>query len=145
MWPSGLSARPQTKGSPVQFPLRSHAWVAGQVPCRGHARSNHTLMFPSSFSLPSPLSQNKYINKFQKICKCCSWRAGLIKAGHGLYNLLTHSWYDNILNLASLFLLKGELNILAIKKQILNISNLKSEPRYDWLIEIYGFLTLNKY
>ena len=50
----------RTKGSPVRFPVRAHAWVAGQVPSGGHVRSNHTLMFLSlSFSLPSPLSKNK--------------------------------------------------------------------------------------
>ena len=44
----------------VRFPVRPHAWVVGQVPSRGHTRSNHTLMFLSlSFSLPSPLSKNK--------------------------------------------------------------------------------------
>ena len=36
-----------TKGSPVQFPVRAHAWVAGQVPNGGHVRGNHTLMFLS--------------------------------------------------------------------------------------------------
>ena len=49
----------QTKGLPVQFPVRAHAWVAGQVPSRGHVKGNHTLMFLSlSFSLPSTLSKN---------------------------------------------------------------------------------------
>ena len=48
-----------TKGSPVRFPVRAHAWVAGQVPSRGCVRGNHTLMFLSSFSLLSPLSKNK--------------------------------------------------------------------------------------
>ena len=44
----------------VQIPVRAHAWVAGQVPSKGHVRSNHTLMFVSlSFSFPSPLSKNK--------------------------------------------------------------------------------------
>ena len=50
----------QTKGSPVWFPVRAHAWVAGQVPNRGCARGNHTLMFlspPLSFSFPSLLSK----------------------------------------------------------------------------------------
>ena len=43
----------QTKGLPVQFPVRSHAWVAGQVSSGGHMRDNHTLIFlPLSFSLP---------------------------------------------------------------------------------------------
>ena len=46
--------------SPVQFPVRAHACVAGQVPSGGHMRGNHTLMFLSlSFSFPSPLSKNK--------------------------------------------------------------------------------------
>ena len=61
VWLSGLSAGLQTKGLPVRFPVRAHAWVVGQVPSRGHMRGNHTLMFLSlSFSLPSPLSK---INK----------------------------------------------------------------------------------
>ena len=39
----------------VQFPVRAHVWVAGQVP-NWCVRGNHTLMFLSpSFSLPSPL------------------------------------------------------------------------------------------
>ena len=53
---SGLSADLQTKGSPVRFPVRARAWVAGQVPSRGCVRGNHTLMF---LSFPSPLSKNK--------------------------------------------------------------------------------------
>ena len=65
MWLSGLSARLQTKGSLVRFPVRAHAWVVGQVSsvcvCGGGVlRRNHTLMFLSlSFSFPSPLSKNK--------------------------------------------------------------------------------------
>ena len=60
MWLSGLSTGLRTKGSPVRFPVRAHAWVVGQVPSRGYVRGNHTLMFVSlSFSLPSPLSKNK--------------------------------------------------------------------------------------
>ena len=50
---SGLSASLQTKGSPVQFPVRAHAWVAGQVPSRGRMGGNQTVMFLSlSSSLP---------------------------------------------------------------------------------------------
>ena len=50
----------QTKGLPVPFSVRAHAWVVGQVPSRGHVRGNHILMFLSlSFSFPSPLSKNK--------------------------------------------------------------------------------------
>ena len=50
----------QTKGLPVRFPVRAHAWVVGQVPSGGHMRVNHTLIFLSlSFSLPSSLPKNK--------------------------------------------------------------------------------------
>ena len=50
----------RTKGSSVGFPVRTHAWDAGQVPSGGHVRDNHTLMFLSfSFSLPFLLSKNK--------------------------------------------------------------------------------------
>ena len=55
VWLSGLRAGLQTKGFPVRFPVRAHVWVVGQVPSREYLRSNHTLMFLFSFSLPSPL------------------------------------------------------------------------------------------
>ena len=35
VWLSGLSACLQTTGSVVEFPVRVHAWVAGQDPVRG--------------------------------------------------------------------------------------------------------------
>ena len=64
VWLSELSTGPGTKGSLVQFPVRAHAWVTGQVSNRGHVRGNHTLMFVSlSFSL-LPLSPK--INKIFK-------------------------------------------------------------------------------
>ena len=60
VWLSGLSASLQTEGLLVGFPVRAHAWVAGQVPSWGCERGNHTLLFlPLSFFLPSPLSKNK--------------------------------------------------------------------------------------
>ena len=44
----------------VQFPVRAHACVAGQVTSGSHMRGNHTLMYLSfSFSFPSTLSKNK--------------------------------------------------------------------------------------
>ena len=52
VWLSGLSADLQTKGFPVRFPVRTHAWVTGQVHTWGHMRDNDTLMFPSLFLLP---------------------------------------------------------------------------------------------
>ena len=54
VWLSGLSTRLRTKGPPVQFPVRAHAWVAGQVPKSGYTRDKHTLMFLSLFLLPFP-------------------------------------------------------------------------------------------
>ena len=57
---SGLSAGLRTKGLQVWFPVRVHAWVAGQAPSWGCMRSNHAFMLLSlSFSLPSPLSESK--------------------------------------------------------------------------------------
>ena len=51
---SGLSTGLRTKVSRILFPLRAHAWVAGQVPSRGHMRGNHTLVFLSFFLPPFP-------------------------------------------------------------------------------------------
>ena len=60
MWLSGLSTGLQTKGLPVQFPVKAHAWVVGQVPSRGYVRGNHTVMFLSlSLFLPPFHSKNK--------------------------------------------------------------------------------------
>ena len=54
MWLSGLSTGLRTKGSLVQFPVRAHAWVAGQATSRGRRRGNHIWVFLSlAFSLPS--------------------------------------------------------------------------------------------
>ena len=65
VWLSGLSVSLQTKGSPVQFSVRAHAWVTGQFPSWGCAKGNYTLMFLSLyFSPPSPLSKNKLIKYF---------------------------------------------------------------------------------
>ena len=56
VWLSGLSTGLQTKGWLVQFTVRAHAWVVGQVLSRGRMRGNHTLVFLSlSFSLPFSL------------------------------------------------------------------------------------------
>ena len=58
VWLSGVSTGLRTKGSPVGFPVRAHAWVAGQVPSWGRTRGNNTLMF-LSLSLPLCLKINK--------------------------------------------------------------------------------------
>ena len=66
VWLGGLSAGLRTKGSPVPFPVRAHAWVASQVPSRGQTRGNHTSMFLSLSLSPSLLLSLK--NKiFKKI------------------------------------------------------------------------------
>ena len=57
VWLSGLSANLQTKGSPVRFPVRAHAWVAGQVPSKEHERGNAPSLSPSL--LPLSLKINK--------------------------------------------------------------------------------------
>ena len=53
VWLSGLSAGLRSKGSPVRFPVRAHAWVTARVPCGGHAGGNHTLLFLLSSPFPS--------------------------------------------------------------------------------------------
>ena len=60
--------RPENPSVSGSIPVRAHAWVVGQVPSRGHASSNRTLMFLSrSLSLPSPFSKNKInLKKKQK-------------------------------------------------------------------------------
>ena len=55
-----MSTGLQTKGSPVRVPVRAHAWVVSQVPSRGHARGNHTLMF---LYLSPSFPRSKKINK----------------------------------------------------------------------------------
>ena len=67
MWLSQLGIVLQSKRSLVQFPVRTQAWVADQVPSRGHARGNHTLMVLSlSSSLPLSLPLSLKINKIFK-------------------------------------------------------------------------------
>ena len=61
VWLSGLSAGLQTKEPPAWFPVSTHVRVGGQVPNCRIVKGSHTLTFsPSSFSLPSLLSKNKF-------------------------------------------------------------------------------------
>ena len=58
-----IECRLRTKGLQVQFPVRAHAWVTGQVPSRG-CRSATILFSPSlSPSLPLCLKINKILKK----------------------------------------------------------------------------------
>ena len=65
MWLSGFGTDLHTKRLLVQFPVRVHAWVTGQIPGWGCAKGNpliflsHIDVFSLSLSLPSPLSENK--------------------------------------------------------------------------------------
>ena len=59
VWLSGLSVGLQTRGSPVWFHVRAHAWVAGQGPSIGCVRGNQALMFSLALSPSLPLSKNK--------------------------------------------------------------------------------------
>ena len=60
VWLSWLSTCLQNKRSPVWFPVRTHAWVGGQIPSWGiREATNINVSFP--FSLPPLLSENKYI------------------------------------------------------------------------------------
>ena len=78
VWLSGLSASLWNKGLLVRFPVRALAWVAGQVPSRGHMRDNNTLKFLSlSFSLPSSLKINKIKSLKKSRCTRTMDRASL--------------------------------------------------------------------
>ena len=52
VWLSGLSTDLRTKGLPVQFPAKGTCLCCRPGPSWGHARDNHTLMFPSPLFLP---------------------------------------------------------------------------------------------
>ena len=54
VWLSGLSADLRTKGSQVQFLVRAHAWVVGQVPSKGACERQPQIdvSFSLSFFLP---------------------------------------------------------------------------------------------
>ena len=77
---SGLSEGLQTKGSPVRFPVRAHAWVAGQVPSRGRVRGNHTLMF---LSLPFPSLKINKRKSLKKLPYRVIWRTEDVRVSGG--------------------------------------------------------------
>ena len=59
VWLSTLSASLQTKRSPVQLPVRAHAWVVGVREATYGCISLTSMFLCLSFSLPSPLSRNE--------------------------------------------------------------------------------------
>ena len=85
--------------SPVRFPVRAHAWVAGHVPIRGRVRGNPTLMFLSlSFSFPSPLSKNKERKSLKKKRK---WTGIRMREQRGLH--CTSQWGQHVYCVAVTF------------------------------------------
>ena len=56
----------QTEGLLVRFPIRAHAWVAGPGPQWGPHEKQPHVDISLSFSLPSPLSKNKYKKSLKK-------------------------------------------------------------------------------
>ena len=70
----------RTKGSMVQFVVRAHAWVAGQVSSTGYVRDNHILVFLSLSFSSSTLSKNEYIKFF------------FLKWDYMKYNEIMYNW-----------------------------------------------------
>ena len=54
VWLSGLNTSLGAKRSLVQFPLRAHAWVVGQIPSWGHVIGNR-MMYLSHIDVSLPL------------------------------------------------------------------------------------------
>ena len=75
VWASGLSTSLRTQSLPVQFLVRAHAWVEGQVPFMGACKKQlidvslmHQCLSPSlSLSLPQSLKINKIIKKIKQV------------------------------------------------------------------------------
>ena len=96
VWLSGLSAGLQIKKLQVQFPVRAHAWVTGQVPSRGRVQeaTTHCCFFPSlSPSLPLSLKINKnfYLKKEYKRIKFERSHRTFTKTDHSQ----GHKWRRN--------------------------------------------------
>ena len=68
VWLSRVSTGLWTKGLLVRFPVRAHAWGAGQVPSRGHRETTTHCFFSLSLSPSLPLSLK--INKYNLLKKC---------------------------------------------------------------------------
>ena len=68
MWLSGLSTGLQTKRLLVQIQVRTHAWVAGQVPSRGRVKDN-LLLYLSHIDVSLPVSPSLPLKIFFLIHK----------------------------------------------------------------------------
>ena len=66
IWLSGLGVILQSLRSPVQFPVRAHAWVAAWFLVGVHAKGNRWVFLSLSLALPSPLSKNKEIKSLKR-------------------------------------------------------------------------------
>ena len=79
LWLRWLSMLLPSEKSLVWFLVRAHAWVAGSIP-GGQEATGRCFLLTSvflslSFSIPSPLSKNKYIKHLKKIKQqaCVIW------------------------------------------------------------------------
>ena len=75
-----------------QFPVRAHAWSAGQVPRWGCARGNRSMFL----SLPSLLSKNKFKNIFFNWVVFCCWVVCVLYVFWILTPYLLDMWFANI-------------------------------------------------
>ena len=99
VWLSGLSTGLWTKGSPVQFPVRAHAWVAGQVPSWEPRKATAHWCVSPSLPPSLSLSQNKQI-KSKKIKNIKSlatvwvmdWKVARQKMREGSWSNLREGW-----------------------------------------------------
>ena len=66
-WLSGLSTSLLTNGLLVGFPVRAHAWVAGQVLNREHVRGDQSIYFSHRCFSPSLSSSLPLSLKVKKI------------------------------------------------------------------------------
>ena len=62
-WLSGWGTSLQSERSPVQFPVREHAWIMSQVPGWRLARGNRSMFLPLSLMINKSWKMNKEITE----------------------------------------------------------------------------------
>ena len=92
VWLSGWSIGLQTQGLPVQFPVRAHAWVAGDAPSRGHMRRNHTVKVLSFFVPPFPSLKINKSNLKKRYAKNNKWQISWYISN--VSNMMTQYTYE---------------------------------------------------
>ena len=114
----------------VPFPVRAHAWVTGQIPSRGCAGGNHTLMFFSlSLSPPFPsLKINKILKKIKCTCGKCETELGRL----GLWRQF--SWNSETSVTFVVYSAEGSHSARALGHQIHRLEALQHHAAWDSLI-----------